>query len=88
MKKIICAVPLALTLLGGCATSSGILPMGKDLYSLTVQADAASSAKKNAIEQAAEHCSKKGQSIEVAKTGASSDAYGWHSYEVTFRCTN
>lgn len=73
--------------LSGCATtSSGILSIGKDSFTVTVQSDTATSAKEKAINEANAYCSGKGQQIEVEKTLSSSDALGWHSYEVNFKC--
>ena len=61
MRKIILFVISAI--LGGCVSTSGVLPMGKDTYSLTVSvsgsgwdADNATKAKKEAVTQANEYC--------------------------------
>ena len=72
----------------GCATSSGILPIGKNTFTVTIQSDTASSAKEKAINEANAFCAKSNQSIEVARMLPSSDAWGWHSYEVNFKCIN
>lgn len=70
----------------GCASSSGPLPVGPGIYSVAVQAQTAPAAAKQAINEAAAFCGTKGQRMESTRTRPSSDAFGWHSYEVTFRC--
>jgi len=70
----------------GCATSSGVLPIGKGSFTVTIQADTASSAKEKAINEANNFCAKSGQSIEIERMLPSSDALGWHSYEINFKC--
>ena len=72
--------------LASCATSSGVQPIGKDLYSLTVQDSTASAAKQSAIQQATAHCASTKKDLSVTDMGGRSDAYGWHSYELNFRC--
>ena len=74
--------------LSGCATSSGVMQIGKDTYSLTVQAESASTAKQKSVNEANEYCKIRGNTLEVQQTRAGSDAYGWHMYEVNFKCTN
>lgn len=78
----------SVVVLAGCATSSGVMQIGKDTYSLTIQADSASSAKQKAISEAAQFCIAKNKTLEVQQTRPSSDAYGWHSYEANFKCAN
>lgn len=72
----------------GCASSSGVMQIGKDTYSLTVQADSASSAKQKSVNEANNYCKMNGKTLEVQQTRAGSDAYGWHMYEVNFKCSN
>jgi hypothetical protein len=82
------AVTLAMC---GCTTSplannSGVLPIGKDVYTLTAVNAAASSAKQDAIKIATEYCAKSNKSLEVNSLSSSSDVWGWHSADATFRC--
>lgn len=77
----------------GCATSplahnSGVLPIGKDSYTVTAVNATASSAKQDAIKIATEHCAHTNKSLEVSNLGSSSDAWGWHSADVIFRCAD
>lgn len=83
--KIISAAALSL-FVAGCATSSGVLPIGRDSFTLTVQSSTAAAAKQDAITEANAYCAKKSESIEVLRMRPDSDAYGWHSYEINFKC--
>lgn len=77
---------IAAIALVGCATSSGVLPIGKDKFTVTIQSDTASSAKEKAINEANSFCAKSGKSMDIERMTPSSDALGWHSYEVNFGC--
>ena len=87
MKNILTFVAVAIVM-SGCASSSGVMPIGKDTFTLTVQADSASAAKQKSIGEASAYCVNRGKSLDVQQTRAGSDAYGWHMYEVNFKCTN
>ena len=79
-------------LLVACASSSGVLQMGPDTYTVSVGVSATGSisgndarAKKKALTEANEFCSKKGKQILVQNTGMSSTGHGSTS-EVIFQC--
>lgn len=88
ITQISLTATLLIGLLTGCATSSGVLPIGKDSFTVTIQSDTASSAKEKAIREANAFCAKRSQSIEATRMLPSSDAWGWHSYEVNFKCVD
>lgn len=80
-----------LMVLVGCTTSplahnSGVLPIGKNSYSVTAVNATASSAKQDAINIATKHCALTNKSLEVNSIGSGSDAWGWHSADVIFLC--
>lgn len=84
IKLVFSAVSLlAIT---GCATSSGVMPIGSDTYSLSVQAATAAAAKQDALNEANAHCKAQNKNIQANYMRPSSDAFGWHSYEVHFKC--
>jgi len=76
---------VSLSLLG-CATSSGVMTIGSNTYSLSVQAATAASAKQDALNEANAHCKEMKKEIQATHMRPSSDAFGWHSYEIHFRC--
>lgn len=84
--KLLAPAGLALTLVG-CATTSGVLPFGKDTYTITV-ADlmGPASAQKGAITQATEHCAGEGKLLSPVSTQTSTSPGGESSYQLVFRC--
>jgi len=93
MRKII-FIAVAL-ILSGCVSTSGVLPMGKDTYSLTVSvsgsgfdADNATKAKKEAITQAADYCKNLGKEVLVQNVSGRSLVSGGSVYDIIFQCLN
>jgi hypothetical protein len=85
------ASALALSL-GGCAASTGILPVGPDTYTVT-EHDApvrggAIAAQQNSIAQARAHCAAQGKQLMVLdkETLPVHNPWGATEYSVTFRC--
>lgn len=59
---------IVILLLNGCTMSSGILPLSKDTYNITIDSYvSASSAKKTAIKEAIKYCEKDNKVIEVQR---------------------
>jgi hypothetical protein len=90
MKTLLAVTALALT---GCATSSGVLPMGGGKYSIMTSAShsagGAAAAKRNAYTEAAAACSKLNKSAfvvqeAVGNTGIALD--GMAHTDLTFEC--
>lgn len=92
MKKQIAALLLC-ALVSGCATSSGVVKMGLDTYSINVVAAPArggvAGAKRIAYEEANESCAKTGKELLVVneRLARTSDA-GGGTIDLTFRCLN
>ncbi|WP_213269144.1 hypothetical protein [Hyphomonas sp.] len=88
MNKI--AISLGLMMfLGGCASSTGVLPIGKDTYTITTDAHftrgGAGAAKSRAILEANEYCSSQGLNfVFITSSGGSYGEYLTH--DLTFRC--
>ena len=89
----ICMV--ALLALSGCVSTSGVLPMGKDTYSLTVSvsgsgfdADNAPKAKKEAVTQASEYCKSLSKEIAVQTISGRNTVSGGSIYDIIFQCLN
>ena len=76
------------TLINACASSSGVMNIGNEIFSITAQAATAPTAKQDALNESANFCKNKKQQINVLDMKASSDAMGWHSISVNFKCTN
>ena len=88
MKKSV-GFTLGALLLSGCATSSGVLPFGKDTFTITATnhftRGGAPGAQTSAIQQANAHCSKSGllmSPVSTQTTQGVEDA----SYQMVFRC--
>jgi hypothetical protein len=81
-------------LLAGCASSTGVLPVGPDTYSISAGASAArgglTGARGAALKEAGEYCAKAGKQILVQDISASSsDAASYdisQNSNVIFRC--
>lgn len=80
-------------LISGCATSSGVVKMGLDTYSINVVAAPArggvAGAKRMAYEEANQSCAKTGKELLVVneRLARTSDA-GAGTIDLTFRCLN
>jgi hypothetical protein len=77
--------------LSGCATSSGVLKMGPDTYSVNATASPArggvSGAKRMVYEEANQECSKQGKEMLVVNERLTRTPYqGAGSVDLTFRC--
>lgn len=76
-----------------CSTSSGVIPFGKDTFTLAVSAEGGvATAKQEALVEANQYCSDKGMvmmpvsdnSTERFEPGFASDTLG--TYDLVFRC--
>lgn len=79
----------SLTLLAGCVTSSGILKMGPDTYSLSVtdELEGVPGAKKAAFAEASAYCEQLKKEILVINTSSNSSLFDSSGqFEMTFRC--
>lgn len=88
MKKIVFAVSVMM-FVGGCASSTGVLPLGKDTYTITTDAHftrgGAGAAKSRAIVEANEYCSSLG--LNFVFLNSSGGSYGEYlNHDLTFRC--
>lgn len=79
--------------LGGCATSTGVLPAGPDTYTLTERfapvRGGGDEAQRDALTQANEYCAQKGRQFVpniMNPAGNQAGPYGPTGYAVTFRC--
>ena len=85
MQKIIVVVILAFSL-GGCiTTTSGVLPMGPDTYSVSSDSQNSSIAKKTALSQAQSFCLNLGRELLVTNTKTEEHS-ARYTYDVTFLC--
>lgn len=76
-------------LVGGCASSTGVLPLGKDTYTITTDAHftrgGAGAAKSRAINEANEYCASNG--LNFVFLNSSNGSYGEYlTHDLTFRC--
>lgn len=87
-------LPLCCTALllacSGCASSTGVMPWGSGLYSITVDQDKTlftnlSDAEQKAYIEAANYCGSLGQDIEVQSTTRGSTHWHYNS-KIVFRC--
>nr|WP_315256607.1 hypothetical protein [uncultured Duganella sp.] len=81
------------TVLTGCASNSGIIPIGKDTYMVSRQAatgiGGSASLKAEAFQEASAHCIKQGKSLQVVSTQEAQPPYVFGNYpkaEVQFMC--
>ena len=86
-------VILALVL-SGCAASTGILPAGPDIYTVTERfapiRGGSTTAQQTALSEANSYCAGQGKQFLALdmQTLPSNNPYGTTSYSVTFRCLN
>lgn len=91
MKTILIVVLAALVT--GCASSSGVLKMNADTYSVTASASpgrgGAGAAKKMAYDEAIAECAKQSKEFLVVSENATRPSWtdGMHTVELNFRCT-
>jgi hypothetical protein len=90
MKTLLAGLSV-LTLLSGCAASSGVVKMGPDTYSVNVAASPArggvAGAKRMAYEEASQECARAGKEILVVTERSARTTYaGAGSIDLTFRC--
>lgn len=94
MIKRIAALALALAslVLAGCASRTGVLPMGKDTYTLSTGVSGTGSvsgndtkAKREAFLEANQYCAKMGKQLLVKNISLSSTLAGSTS-ELVFQC--
>jgi hypothetical protein len=89
--KHICLV--VAVVLAGCASSSGVLRSGPDLFTVTATASPGAggetTAKKSAYSDAAVECSKNGKAVNIIseKVTAPTWTNGMHSIDLAFRCS-
>lgn len=79
--------------LAGCASNSGITPIGKDTYMVSRQAatgfSGSGTLKAEAFQEANAHCTKEGKTLEVISTQEAQPPYVFGNYpkaEVQFKC--
>lgn len=84
---------LSAIVLVGCASHSGVTPMGGGTYLLSKQAatgfSGAASLKAELLREADQHCAAKGQDFEVISAAENAGPYVFGHYpkaEVQFRC--
>jgi hypothetical protein len=96
MNKLWIAASLSTAVMSaGCASSTGVLPVGPDTYSISAGASAArgglAGARGTALKEAGEYCAKAGKQILVQDISASSSDTGRpldisQNSNVIFRC--
>lgn len=81
-------------ILSSCASSSGVLPLGPDTYTISAGGVLTGSisgndtkAKQKALKEANQFCSKKGKYILVTNINMQSTGFGSTS-DITFKCLN
>jgi hypothetical protein len=84
------AVILAAFLIGGCATSTGILPAGPDTYTITEKfapiRGGSDEAQRDAVTKANAYCTEKGREFVPSNMGPAGNVINPTGYTVTFRC--
>jgi hypothetical protein len=75
--------------LGGCASSTGVLPFGKDTYTLSTSVHltrgGAGAAKTTALQEASAYCTSNG--TEMVPVSAEPSVMGeYTNYDIVFRC--
>ena len=78
--------------LGGCATNSGVFPVGPDTWTISTGADnfrgGLAGATRSAHQQASQYCASLGKEILVLRANDSKNYIGKPvaTYDLTFRC--
>ena len=90
MKKIIIAGAI---FLAGCASNSGVLPIGQDTFMVSRQAatgfSGSGTLKAEAFQEASQYCAKLGKSLQVISTHEASPPYilgNFPKAEIQFMC--
>ena len=90
MKKIIIAVAI---FLAGCASNSGVIPIGQDTFMVSRQAatgfSGSGTLKAEAFQEASQYCEKLGKSLQVVSTHEASPPYilaNFPKAEIQFMC--
>ena len=90
MKKIIIA---GVIFLAGCASNSGVLPIGQDTFMVSRQAatgfSGSGTLKAEAFQEASQYCAKLGKSLQVISTHEASPPYIFGNFpkaEIQFMC--
>jgi hypothetical protein len=83
-------VIIAALLIGGCATSTGVLPAGPDTYTITEKfapiRGGSDEAEKDALSKASDYCAQKGREFVPNNMGPAGPILNPNGYTVTFRC--
>jgi hypothetical protein len=89
MKNMLSA-GIALSILAGCASSSGVLPVGPDTYMISNNRSGwrggSEAAKSEAITSANAHCSQMGKQVMVTNVATERRREGAGSADITFQC--
>jgi hypothetical protein len=87
------AVALCVAVIAGCATNSGVMPLGPDTYLVTREAgtgfSGTASLKADAFREAGGYCAKQGKEFQVVSTSESKPPFVFGNYlraEVQFMC--
>jgi hypothetical protein len=94
MRKIMVLVPgVALVLLAGCAANSGIVPMGRETFTVSRQAatgfSGSGTLKAEALTEAAQYCNIQKKTLEVVNTVEAQPPFilgNFPKAEVQFKC--
>lgn len=90
MKMVYCSLAL---LLAGCASNSGVIPIGQDTFMVSRQAatgfSGSGTLKAEAFQEASQHCASLGKSLQVISTHEASPPYilaNFPKAEIQFMC--
>lgn len=93
MKKLALLLPTAISLLAGCASNTGIVPMGRDTYMIAKQQGTGfpglGSMKGEIITEAVQFCDKQGKQFQLTATKETQPPYILGNYprsEIEFMC--
>ena len=87
------AIIAAIVLLAGCASNSGVIPIGKDTFMVSRQAatgfSGSGTLKAEAFQEASQYCTNLGKSLQVVSTHEASPPYilaNFPKAEIQFMC--
>ena len=93
MKKLVILISTAVGLLSGCASNTGIVPMGRDTYMIAKQQGTGfpglGSMKGEIITEAVQFCEKQGKEFQLTATKETQPPYVLGNYprsEIEFMC--
>ena len=93
MKKIVALLMVTTSLLAGCASNTGIVPMGRDTYMIAKQQGTGfpglGSMKAEIITEAVQFCEKQGKEFQLTATKETQPPYILGNYprsEIEFMC--